>query len=564
MTWAPPAEDVDAGPGAGWTPPAEDKDSDTSFLGNTWEDVKGNVKGVGQLAKAAVAPVVELAKGNPREALNKFGEVVSSVPAGIIQEGKRIGAGELLTGHPINAAKKFGGAVYDKPVSTALDVAALFGLGKGAAGALGKAGEVGELGEAATKAAMPIEEAGEAATKVAPAVEEATRVAQPAGEPVNLPPEAQDVLKKVATNLPPTGEPSEGTPPPAAAAEPFAQTAERTAQDALGKAQEVKNYISRGYEGFAKKPGGVAQVADYVQGKSQMAANQQMGFTPGQLRKLGETPAAAHEAARAIGQYGIDSGIVDVTNGVPGMIQKNASLLKETGGALKQFREAADKANVYQPDELLSAVRQRLDQKYLRGVTAENPTPRGVHGSESAGYKKALQDLEDAPATHVGAAEVATKLNKDATAANQINQPHNAFTDVANAISDINNERINQILGPEKAAKYEQALREFGVNKKISAALKFKSAGEVKRLGPGSMTSNLVQKALDEVGYKVGAKAANRLSTSILKNPGVAKNLPSLFKEFINHVEDTMQDVTGMSEGGVVTPEMAAFAQARR
>lgn len=420
----------------------------------------------------------------------------------------------------------------EHPVQQALNVATLFGLGKGMMGA---------------EAAAP--EAAAAATK-APAIEaavEAPKISEPV--PMRTTPE------------PKLEPPSRLPPDPNALPIPAAPTAPMPAKTPFSdlsnvtnaipdKAKEVKDYISRGYQGFTKKPGAINDVADYIQGKSQMMAVQEMGATPMQARQAG------HEEMRAVGQYALDKGIVSPTNGLRGMRAKNTELLKQAGDAVGAARKAADAGGpAYQPGELLNAVKAKLDPKYARGA----------YSGESGGYAKALEDLADAAPTHEGVAEVATKLNKAANDAmtKKIAQPHGPYTDVANAISDINNERIKARLGDKAAAQYEQALREYGVNKKIGEFLKRKEAGEVKRLGPGSLTSNMTQKMLDEIGYKVGAKAANRLSTSVLKNPAIAKTLPSLFKEFINQVETVGNEITGMSEGGQVSGDVAEFVRGR-
>lgn len=519
-------------------------------------------KSVGGFAKNAVKDVAQIGEGVVRSAghlmdpLNMTEAIVTGSTAPIkrapmenlemakgmvkypIEEGKRLGVEDLLKGQPGEAAKKFGEGVYQKPVTTALDAAALFGLGKGAAKL---------MNEPPINAAPASPEIPKPAEPLPDNAPPASRVAPGAPEPIKMPPEAEKILSE---------EPKPAAPPPPAG---FAdKLAGKIPEEIAGPAKEVKDYISRGYEGFAKKPGAIANVADYVQEKSQMMAAQQMGITPLQARQIG------HEGVRAIGQYGLDSGIVGPNRGLEGMRKLNNDLIAETGQKINTYRTMADKGGrSYGPGELLQAVRDQLDQKYLRGVTEESPSPRGVHGGEAGSYRQALQEIEDASPTHEGAAKVATELNKAANKANRANQPHGAFTDVANTISRINNERVKAIIGPENAAKYEQALKEFGVNKKISLALERKAAGEVKRFGPGSIGSNLLQKAMDEIGYRAGAKIANKVSTSILKNPAIAKSLPSLFKEFINQVDETSHEVTGMAEGGMVTPEMAEYVRAR-
>lgn len=361
----------------------------------------------------------------------------------------------------------------------------------------------------------------------APSVETPPSPASP------LPPDSAGAIPKIEV-------PPEQAPPIGAS---DATNLKNPIQD---KANEVKNYVSRGYEGFAKKPGAIADVADWVQSKSQMAAAEQMGATPLQARQIG------HEGMRAIGQYAIDHDIVSPTVGIRGMRLKNTELLSNAGKTLGDLRKAADSVRnpLETPIDTLQAVRQKLDPEYLSGTRP---------GSNE--YQMALKNIEKSDPSFEGMAKTATKLNHLANEANRLNQPHGPYTDVANEMSRINNERIKQILGPQKAAQYDQALKEYGVNKKISEFLKRKEGGEVKRLGPGSLTSNLVQKGLDEFGYKTAAKVGNKLSTSILKNPSLAKSLPSLFKEFIHQVEDTGHEVTGMSQGGIVGSDIGEYVQ---
>ena len=346
----------------------------------------------------------------------------------------------------------------------------------------------------------------------------------------------------------------EAVPPPSGSS--MIDNAAKAAQDA---AKEVKDYVTRGYSGYAKKPGAIADVADWVQEKSQMMAAQQMGFTPNQARQLARTPLEGHNAMRAIGQYALDNDIVSPTTGLSGMLEKNAALQKAAGKTIGDYRAMADKlAGEIDPKDVAKQVQEVLDKKYMRGVTDESG-PRGAYSGQSGAYLKAIQEIEDAAPSHSGIAEASTELNHAANKAAKNQQPETPFTDVANEVSRINNERVKQLIGPENAAKYEQALRDFGVNKKIGNALKFKSSGEVKRFGPGSTVSNLTQKAMDELGYRVGAKTANKLSTAIKNNPGVAGNLPSLFKEFINQVEDVGHDVTGMAKGGIVPDDVKRY-----
>lgn len=486
---------------------------------NAFEDVKGIAKSGIEASKNLIDPAniwESAAAGSLEPTKQKLSgdfSKLQAMPGALWNEAK-----QTVT-HPVETFKQH-------PVNTALNVGAV------AAPLLGSLGETGE-------AAKLAETAGEV-PKEMPLPEEISRVPPNPSEPLAMDNEVADILKKANQPKPP---PNPETPQPTI--DPISQKVNDYLNNQFGgPAKEVKDYISRGYEGFAKQPGAVSNVADYIQSKSQMMSLQQMGFTPGQIRNLGKTPMEIHNAERAIGQYGLDSGIVSPSTGLKGMIEKNHALLETTGKKIDAFRKAADSMGpAYQPGELLQAVKAKLDPIYQRGVTAESPKPRGTKGADSGSYLKALQDVEDAPLNHKGVADITTSLNKDATQANKMSQNPGPYTDVANAISEINNERIKAKLGPQNAAEYEKALREYGVNKKIMNGLKYKSGGEVKRFGPGSVTSNLTQKAMDEFGYKMGAKVANKVSTSIMKNPSIAKSLPSLFKEFINQAEDAGEEI---------------------
>ena len=122
--------------------PAPEEKSLAGFGKNLWEDVKGTAVGVGGLAKGLMT--------EPVETVTNF---ATGIGPALFEEGKRIGVGKLLTGHPIKAASQFGEAMYEKPLTTTLDVLP-------AAGAAGKALGVG--GKAARGAKLAAE-AGEAA-----------------------------------------------------------------------------------------------------------------------------------------------------------------------------------------------------------------------------------------------------------------------------------------------------------------------------------------------------------------------------------------------------------------
>jgi len=306
--------------------------------------------------------------------------------------------------------------------------------------------------------------------------------------------------------------------------------------------QEVKNYIGGKYNKFASKPGMVPQIADYLQAKSQKMALQQLGASPMQARNLGKTAQAAEDTERAIGQYAMDKDIVGPTVTHSEMLKRHTELQNAAGETLGAIRKATPAPETHNLD-VMQAVKAKLDPVYLKG---------GTSGTGKKAYLLALKDIEKSEPTVQGIADTATELNKNANKAAKINQPHTPYTDVANEASRFNNDYLKQTVGPEKAVKYDAALKEFGVNKVIEQFLKRKVGGEVKRIGAGSFTSNMIQKGMDEFGYRAGSKALNKTSSWVLKNPDAAKNLPSLFKEFIHQIDLPDEPMQGMAHGGLV------------
>lgn len=344
---------------------------------------------------------------------------------------------------------------------------------------------------------------------------------------------------------PPPPPPPGGQPPPGAGAPP-----PPGGTPPVNPLQEVADYIGGRYSKFAEKPGMTSKIADYIQEKSQKMALQQLGASPMQAKNLAKTPLEADALQRSIGQYAMDNDIVGPNVTHNQMLRRHAQLLNDSGKAIENFRKEADAARV--PVEhnvdVIQAIKEKLDPTYMQG---------GSGGTGKRAYLQALQDVENSKPTFEGASEVATKLNANANKAAKINQPHGPYTDVANTISQINNDRIKQILGPEKAAQYDTALKNYGVNKVIEQFLRRKVGGDVKRIGAGSFTSNMIQKGMDEYGYRAGAKAANKVSSWVLKNPKAATNLPSLFKEFIHQVDLPDEPTPGMAYGGIVGDHVA-------
>ena len=181
------------------TEPIEQKTA-LGFGKNLWEDVKGTAVGVGGLAKGLMT--------EPVETVTDF---ATGIGPALFKEGQRIGVGKLLTGHPIKAASQFGEALYEKPLTTTLDVLPAAGAAGKALGFGGKAARgaklAAEAGEAA-ELAKGAELAGSAqAGKVAPILEEAAGVAKaaPTLEGIAAGPWAktQEAFSQIKSKIPP-------------------------------------------------------------------------------------------------------------------------------------------------------------------------------------------------------------------------------------------------------------------------------------------------------------------------------------------------------------------------
>lgn len=212
-----------AGDNGGFDPDQFLKETEPKSLGgfaqNAVQDVKDQAGTIGRgVASMAQHPI------------DTSVNMLEQAPGALLNEGKRLGAGELLTGHPINAVKQLGQAVYDKPVTTGLELAPMVAP---AARALG-------LTEGAAPAAGEIA----AAEKAIPAVEEAA----------------------TAPKAPPAIEPEA----PAAAAGPAPEAAGGLPKAIADPLAEVRDFVTKKYGQAAANPAWPQRVAQYLQEESQI------------------------------------------------------------------------------------------------------------------------------------------------------------------------------------------------------------------------------------------------------------------------------------------------------
>lgn len=316
------------------------------FAKNAIQDVKDTGVGLGHLARNFVAHPVDTTV-----------ETVKNVPGALIEEGKRIGAGELLTGHPIKAGEKFLEAGYEKPLTTAFDVMGAEGALKGGMGLLKNGLRVG--------------------AEIAP---EVAKAAETTAAPSSL----GEIGSKIKNAVP---------------------------KEAVAPLEEVKNYVSSKYGKMAEKPGWSDTLAEYLTRHSQNMSLKNLGASPYQFQQLGAEP------ARALGKFALEKDITSPFVGEIGMEQKVAKIADEAGSKIGAARKLADsRGGAHDINHVIETVRNELDPIYLKGIESgqkgsymkaldelkrANPTHEGLAGAvtklnSSATSAKRLKQADSA------------------------------------------------------------------------------------------------------------------------------------------------------------------------
>lgn len=469
--------------------PAPDK-SVAGFAKNIGTDIKDTAVGLGHLGKGLMTHPIDTAV-----------TTAAGIGPAIFNEGKRLGIGELLTGHPINAAEKFGQAVYEKPLTTALDVLPAVGAAGKALGIGGKAAKGAEMALEAGKAAETLAPAVEGAVKAAPLAEEAAGAAKIAGTAPNL--------ERIASQV--------GEAIPGIVKEPL---------------KEAGKFVESKYGQLAAKPGWAETLGDVALRKAQSMRFREMGASPGQIRKLMDK--MGEEKLRSLSDLAEEKGITKPI--VSSQIGKNIENLHETSGkTIGAMRElAAKRGAIHDPNGLVQAIKAELDKKYLQG---------GMASSEKGGYLKALKEISNTPPKADALAKKITDLNEYATK-NQMIQKKGAFSDVANAASRINNQLIEKFLSPQEMEAYRQSLRDFGASQIFKRFYGFRAGRELAgRSGPGGILRNIKQTAMDIGGNKLVEKVLDKFGRKLKTNPGLAKDLGSLGEEALSDILSSLDEV---------------------
>ncbi len=539
----------------------------TKTVKNIPSDIKGLATGAFNIAKPVVDPLgitesamkgsfdpmIERATGQTgREA---FKQAVG-IPGGLIEEGKRIGAGELLTGHPINAANKFTSALQEKPVSTALDVlpfAAPFMKGA-------KAAPLAEEAPAAAAAAIP--EASTAGLRSAVKLRGKTYVGEPgeihadvinkmAKELGENPDTVIDAVNKIgdqgftkgdqflsrqeaaaqtgvkgeAASMRAAGklEPEKGT---------FETLKDKIPQDIMDPMKQVGSYLEKQYGKAAEKPGFAGTIGELLARKAKGMRLKEMGMSPGQARKIVERfgEGKLMELSDIAKEKNITKPILGYKVG-----ERIKDLTKESGQKIGQFRKiASEKGAIHNVDSLVKTIREKLDPEYLG---------KGTNSSQKGAYLKALEDIKAHASTPEKLAQKISDMNDFATK-NKMTQATGAITDVANAASKANNELIGKYLNPAEMEAYRSSLKDFGASKIFNKFYGFKVGREFAgRSGPGSILKNMYQWGMDTFGNKFVENVSEGVGNKLKKNPGLALKPQVLVDEVLKQMADTLDEI---------------------
>lgn len=457
------------------------------------KSVMGAVKNLGTDVKDTLTGLGNLGKGLVTHPIDTALSVVSNIPRAIVDEGKRIGVGELITGHPINAAEKFGNALYEKPMTTVLDVLPV----AGAAGKFMRGSKAAPAAEAVSKAVPLAEDAASVAKKVAPAVD---NVSGPVGNVGNV---VDNVIGSVTQK---------------------AKTAIK------GPLDEVGDFLSSRYAKISQRPKWADTIADYAEQNARNMATKSSSASYGQLRKLGE------ETTRELQDIMLDRGIVSPKVGPIGAKKMVKGFQTTAGKTIGESREiAAKRGGIHNMPEVVDQIRSKLDQKYKSGM----------YSGQKGSYKKSLDELSKLNGTPDEVAKKISEMFRESKRQDPLKQPSGPLADVARELRTANEGLIKSKLSPEEALAYQNALNEYGAMTQIYEFYKrgdFRDASG--RLGPGAgLTRQAIQSFFDMIGYRGQAQISKKFAEWIRKNPEAASNPSAMFEKYIDEAVEAIDDI---------------------
>lgn len=350
--------------------------------------------------------------------------------------------------------------------------------------------------------------------------------------PMEAPPMAE--APKIAPEVPP-----KISPPPAEAPKTFGDLASKVKsqipKEILDPAEQVKQYLQNKYGEASKKPGFANTMSDYIQEHSKNMDIKDIGFSNGQIRKMGGT-----DKAYELVDYARENNLVGPKVGTIGRKKMIETGLENSGGAVGAFRKmAADRGAVHNPTELVKQVRSQLDSKYLT---------KGIYRGQKRAYLDALDEIQKANPRAENVADKVTELFQEAKNQDPLRRPVGPSADVARIVRKANHDLIAQHLKSEEMNVYEKALEDYGALRQIGEGVKLRDTKDAGgRLGPGSGISRMaVQKFLDAIGYRTQARIMDRLSNFIRENPELATRPKEIFRKY---AEEAAEAIDEMSEG---------------
>lgn len=501
-------DDIESTPSSKLAYDDESGKSVGGFVKNIGSDVINTAKGVGNLA-------VNLAK----HPIDTPIAVAKHLPGALIEEGKRIGLGgeggllnkEFPYIHPIDATQKFGGAFYDKPLTTALDVLP----------AIGTAGKALGIGGEAAKGAEIAGEAGNLA-------EDFSRMANKAPRPIELPGEASQILKEPIT--PPPGVAEQAIPTGSTFQETVSNLKNKIPGEVKEPLKQVGDYLNSKYGQIAQKPGWGQTLGSYANEHAQNMALKTAGFSPAQIRKIGIPE------SRALGDLMLERGMVSGKVGPQGlerMVNEAHGVAGNTIGGIRKI--ATQRGAIHDMDQVVNAIKTKLDPVYTQGLKA----------GEKGSYMKALAELKRTEPTADAVSKKISELFSESKKMDRLKQPSGATADVARELRDINEGLIKKKLSPKEIDTYEKSLDEYGAMTQIKEGLKRRNSMEAGgRLGPGAGLSRMmIQKFLDSVGYRTEAQIAKKLSGWIKEHPEAASSPKALFQKYIDEAAEAVDEM---------------------
>jgi hypothetical protein len=405
----------------------------------------------------------------------------------------------LIHGDIPGAGRKLSQAMYDKPLSTGLDVAGLVGGVEGVGNLLGKGAEVGEA------------EAPALAESVAPKVAEAA----PAAAPVATP------------NL--TG---------------LANKADAAIPGIMDKGKAVGDYLTNQFKKGSEKSLQNSTVEQYLTKDVRGKTMRSLGATSRQIKQMGE------DRANQLADYAREKGLVDIKTGDIGAAQKIRDTQTQSGQIVGDMRQlATQRGAAHDIPALVQDIQSKLANKYDLAEDA----PKGTRSGGAGDIRKALVDVQKTAPTPDAMAKTITDLFHQAKSENmatnirKVGPPEGPLADVARELRKANEKLLADKLSPQEMKIYHNALEDYGATTQLNEFTKMKYARDMSgRLPPGmGIMRGALQKGLDVVGYRGLARIEDNIAKWLKKNPSGTTTPKELFRHLVDESADAVDDVTG-------------------